>query len=776
MFGKELKQRIKRFGALLMAAVLAMPALPAAAGETEKSTVDIAEIRPGDMLQPGTEVTISEEDAFVQLAYCDYGDENYLDTLMRDYVGKGSFTIPEYNENIILDTISKKNMLGLTKEKVEEKSLKLNPDDFSGWKVIEADYFFDGSELGKLMIFVAEPKEASAKTMTVSCNTTVDVQDEGDDKQTPEQDEENDKQTPEIVKEPSVELAGFDSKSGEFLSKDKNGNLIASPGDMIFAWTKHVDGYVSFLDLSFEGPDGEGYRGNDWVFEAAYYKKAEEPECWSLKQTEDICQRCEFLPEDADAVTIFVMPNKNISVNARYEKGKLVDFTIGKKLLESDMVTITCNPGIKAYCSNVTSIYTGNLGKECTQFEKKYISYLIFKADPAELEAGKTIKGFRITTNAEGEESKVVETAFLPGFQAAYRAVNKIDGNAWTVDPVYYEGETKDLNLDLSGDAPVIQKPEDGSIQNRVVHNALNEKSRDYDRTDFYDYPEFFSVMESERPQEKYYLRGNEEDKLRELWVTRKNMIDLNKDGIYDVLEKMHRSSGEITWVRLAGAQYCEEESYTINLGCDGYGKLTLKVRDKSKEPKPDPEDPKPADPKPADPKPADPNPSPDTPDKKDDTVTAVPKVGDKIKDEKTGNTYKVTQTPDDGGNGVGSVTMSSAKVKKKTVVIPATVENNGKIYNVTSVDKNLLKGLKKVKTLDVGKNVKKLPAGLIKKQKGALKIKIRNTKSVINFSKSFFKGRKGKVTILVPKKMLKKYKKMIRKKKISKYVTLKKY
>ena len=64
-------------------------------------------------------------------------------------------------------------------------------------------------------------------------------------------------------------------------------------------------------------------------------------------------------------------------------------------------------------------------------------------------------------------------------------------------------------------------------------------------------------------------------------------------------------------------------------------------------------------------------------------------------------------------GNGVYKLSGSTASLKKPKnkkitkLTIPATVSANGKKYKVTSVSANACKGLKKLKTLKIGKNVK---------------------------------------------------------------------
>ena len=126
-------------------------------------------------------------------------------------------------------------------------------------------------------------------------------------------------------------------------------------------------------------------------------------------------------------------------------------------------------------------------------------------------------------------------------------------------------------------------------------------------------------------------------------------------------------------------------------------------------------------------------------------------------------------------GNGQVSFSRTS---NQSTVTIPPTIENNGRTYKVTSVEKNAFSGTK-ARTVIIGKNVKKLKKGAFsnsKVKKIILKTKLLKKKTV----KGSLKNSKVK-TVQVKvgakksnKKCVKKYKKIFKKKNSGKKVKVK--
>lgn len=203
--------------------------------------------------------------------------------------------------------------------------------------------------------------------------------------------------------------------------------------------------------------------------------------------------------------------------------------------------------------------------------------------------------------------------------------------------------------------------------------------------------------------------------------------------------------------------------------------------------------------------------------------ATGIPAKGKVIEDETTKATYKVTKSGVTGG----TVQYVAPKNKKEsTITIPATVTVNGITYKVTSITKNAFKGNKYVTTVKMGKNItsigdkafyncKKLksvtigsnvttiganafykcvaltkitiPSKVKKIGKSAFygckklkTITIKTNKlTAKNVGKNAFKGVGSKyykkVVVRVPKKKLKSYKTMLKKKGLSTKVKVKK-
>lgn len=155
-----------------------------------------------------------------------------------------------------------------------------------------------------------------------------------------------------------------------------------------------------------------------------------------------------------------------------------------------------------------------------------------------------------------------------------------------------------------------------------------------------------------------------------------------------------------------------------------------------------------------------------------------------KVIEDKTGNDYKVADSTKK------KVTYKAPADKKaKTVTIPNKVEIDGVTYKVTKVDDGAFKRCSKLKTVSIPKNVTEIGKNAFKgcaaltkitlpskctkiganAFNGCKKMKTITIKSTKLTSKSIasgaFKGLSKKVTIKVPKKKLKAYKKLLKKK-----------
>lgn len=145
------------------------------------------------------------------------------------------------------------------------------------------------------------------------------------------------------------------------------------------------------------------------------------------------------------------------------------------------------------------------------------------------------------------------------------------------------------------------------------------------------------------------------------------------------------------------------------------------------------------------------------------DSATAKPKVSATPvpADSKTavikGNTYKIT--------GKKTAALLKASKKAKTLSVPATVKIKGKKYKVTAILKNAAKKNLKLKSLTIGKNVRRIGKNAFYGCRKLKKITVKTTyltkKSV---GKNAFKGINAKARVKVSKKKLKSYKTILKK------------
>ena len=99
-----------------------------------------------------------------------------------------------------------------------------------------------------------------------------------------------------------------------------------------------------------------------------------------------------------------------------------------------------------------------------------------------------------------------------------------------------------------------------------------------------------------------------------------------------------------------------------------------------------------------------------------------------------------------------------------KTLRIPDTVTANGKDYKVTEIRAKACRGMKKLTTLVIGKNISKIGKQAFEKCKKLKKITIKNAKMKKNgFGSKCFSGIAAKAKFKVPKAALKNYTKWIK-------------
>ncbi len=122
---------------------------------------------------------------------------------------------------------------------------------------------------------------------------------------------------------------------------------------------------------------------------------------------------------------------------------------------------------------------------------------------------------------------------------------------------------------------------------------------------------------------------------------------------------------------------------------------------------------------------------------------------------------YKVTSA----AAGKTAVAVQGAKSKKaKSLTIPAKVSKNGTSYAVTSVGANAFKKCTKLKKITIGKNIVTIGKNAFSGCKSLKKIAVKTAK-LKKVGKSALKGIHKKAVVKVPKKNLKKYRKLWKKK-----------
>ncbi len=128
---------------------------------------------------------------------------------------------------------------------------------------------------------------------------------------------------------------------------------------------------------------------------------------------------------------------------------------------------------------------------------------------------------------------------------------------------------------------------------------------------------------------------------------------------------------------------------------------------------------------------------------------------------------------------GTNQVEFTSSNPKASSVTIPSTVTINGRNYKVTSIAANAFKNNKKLKTLVIGKNIKKIGAyafyGTKNLKKITVKTKLLKASKIGKnaFQKAGSKNYK-KLCVKFPKKLKKTYKKSFYKKGLSKKAKIK--
>lgn len=147
--------------------------------------------------------------------------------------------------------------------------------------------------------------------------------------------------------------------------------------------------------------------------------------------------------------------------------------------------------------------------------------------------------------------------------------------------------------------------------------------------------------------------------------------------------------------------------------------------------------------------------------------------AGSVVTDLKTKSVCKVTSS---GSSGCTVEYVRASNKKSTSVTVPAAVVINGRSYTVTSIASNAFKGNKKLKSVTIGKNVKKVGKNTFYGCKNLKKIVVRSSNlSKKNIGKNAFKGIYAKAVVKVPKSKVKSYKSLFRSKGLGKKANVKK-
>ena len=126
--------------------------------------------------------------------------------------------------------------------------------------------------------------------------------------------------------------------------------------------------------------------------------------------------------------------------------------------------------------------------------------------------------------------------------------------------------------------------------------------------------------------------------------------------------------------------------------------------------------------------------------------------------------------------NNQATITAPESKTSTK-LTIPATIKVEGESVPVTAIAPNAFKGMKKLKTVTIGKNIRKIGKNAFRDCKKLKTIKIKTSKlTSAKVGANAFKGIYSIASIKVPKKKLTTYRTFLKKKGIGKKVLITKY
>ena len=144
---------------------------------------------------------------------------------------------------------------------------------------------------------------------------------------------------------------------------------------------------------------------------------------------------------------------------------------------------------------------------------------------------------------------------------------------------------------------------------------------------------------------------------------------------------------------------------------------------------------------------------------------TSVQKLrkGQRVKDTKTKAYYKILSITSSGGT---VAYVKPVGKKSKSITIAASAVLDGHTFKVVAVSAKAYKGCSKLQKVTIGKNITSIGKNAFAGCKKLKKITIKSTKlKSSSIGKNAFKGTAKKLTVKVPKKQYKVYKKFLKKK-----------
>ena len=136
---------------------------------------------------------------------------------------------------------------------------------------------------------------------------------------------------------------------------------------------------------------------------------------------------------------------------------------------------------------------------------------------------------------------------------------------------------------------------------------------------------------------------------------------------------------------------------------------------------------------------------------------------GQLVKDTKTKVYYKILSITSSGGT---VAYVKPVGKKSKSITIAASTVLDGHTFKVVAVSAKAYKGCSKLQKVTIGKNITSIGKNAFAGCKKLKKITIKSTKlKSSSIGKNAFKGTAKKLTVKVPKKQYKVYKKFLKKK-----------